>query len=129
MASMRSLLSSRVARMAMAPAGAVATMTTTSVLMGEHTTSRASSRIAGNTATTFWQQQQQRRMLSSGGEKMSTIEAVTKQNVASQTIPADKVVATPQRKSFMQWYDGHLQSKPVATKMVSGSILWVRLLM
>jgi hypothetical protein len=27
-------------------------------------------------------------------------------------------------KSFLQWYEGHLQTKPVQTKMVTGSILW-----
>ena len=26
--------------------------------------------------------------------------------------------------SFMEWYEGHLQARPVQTKMVTGSILW-----
>lgn len=26
--------------------------------------------------------------------------------------------------SFLEWYEGHLQSKPIQTKMVTGSILW-----
>jgi len=27
-------------------------------------------------------------------------------------------------KSFLEWYEGHLQARPVPTKMVTGSILW-----
>jgi len=27
-------------------------------------------------------------------------------------------------KSFLEWYEGHLESRPVQTKMVTGSILW-----
>jgi protein Mpv17 len=30
----------------------------------------------------------------------------------------------PRPSSFLQWYEGHLQARPVVTKMVSGSILW-----
>lgn len=26
--------------------------------------------------------------------------------------------------SFVQWYEGHLQARPIPTKMVTGSILW-----
>ena len=30
---------------------------------------------------------------------------------------------TPQ-KGFVQWYEGHLQARPIPTKMVTGSFLW-----
>lgn len=31
---------------------------------------------------------------------------------------------TKKNKSLMEWYEGYLESNPVATKMVTGSILW-----
>jgi hypothetical protein len=28
------------------------------------------------------------------------------------------------RNSFLQWYEGHLQRRPVLTKMITGALLW-----
>ena len=32
--------------------------------------------------------------------------------------------ATKKSVGFVEWYEGHLQNRPIATKMVTGSILW-----
>jgi hypothetical protein len=37
--------------------------------------------------------------------------------------PATTTTPIP-RQFFLQWYKGHLQARPIITKMVSGSILW-----
>ena len=39
--------------------------------------------------------------------------------------PAAAALQQPNKKGgFLQWYEGHLQSRPVVTKMVTGSLLW-----
>lgn len=118
----RSILASRVARMAMAPAGAAATITMTSLLLGEHTSSKVSSRVAFRSMDTANKFLLQRRMLASSSEpakKAATAESVA--SASSKTVSAETVVP---RQSFVQWYEGHLQARPVWTKMCTGTILW-----
>lgn len=119
----RSLLASRVARMAMAPAGATATMTTTYLLLGEHTSSKASSRIASRSLDTAHKFVLQRRTLASSSEpaKKAAAEVIAPTTASGQTATAKAVLPRP---SFVQWYEGHLAARPVWTKMVTGSLLW-----
>ena len=44
---------------------------------------------------------------------------LSKRNLSTTTTNS-----TTNSSSFLQWYEGHLQSKPIQTKMVTGSILW-----
>jgi hypothetical protein len=44
---------------------------------------------------------------------------------ATTNTTSSATTSTPkQSKGFLQWYEGHLQARPVATKAVTGSILW-----
>jgi hypothetical protein len=107
----------------MTPAGAAATMTTTSLLLGEHTSCKASSRIASKSADTAQKVWLQRRTLASSSEpaKKAAAETIAPAKASVQTAAAEAVVP---RQSFVQWYEGHLQARPVWTKMVTGSLLW-----
>jgi hypothetical protein len=65
----------------------------------------------------------QRRMLASSSEpaKKAAAEAVAPGIASSKTGATEAVVP---RQSFVQWYEGHLQARPVWTKMCTGSLLW-----
>ena len=131
----RSLLVSRVARMAVAPVGAVATVTTTSLLLGEHASLKASSRFASKSMETATRFLLQRRSLATSTDPTKkiaaeTATAATKRNIveaaapaAPETVVASGVVA-PKNSGFVQWYEHHLHERPVQTKMVTGSLLW-----
>lgn len=44
---------------------------------------------------------------------------------ATTNTTSSATTSTPkQSKGILQWYEGHLQARPVATKAVTGSILW-----
>lgn len=103
----RSLLVSRVARMAVAPVGAAATVTTTSLLLGEYASSKATSRSASKSMdiATRLLLQQRRNLTTDATKKAAAVDVVPKQ-------------------SFLQWYEHHLHERPVQTKMVTGSFLW-----
>jgi len=47
---------------------------------------------------------------------LSTIPKEVEATVSSST--------TKSSKGFVQWYEGHLQARPVTTKAITGSILW-----
>ena len=127
----RSMLVSRLSRMAVAPIGAAATVTTTSILLGEKTSSRVVNKSV-NAATKFWWQQQapmpfQRRQRIPPVKKASTDAHISLAEAAAPSAPETAVAATKDvvpRQSFVQWYEHHLQERPVPTKMVTGSILW-----
>ena len=44
---------------------------------------------------------------------------------SSAATETTKTATTPTKSaSFVEWYEGHLQARPIPTKMVTGSILW-----
>jgi hypothetical protein len=50
-----------------------------------------------------------------------------KSRLFSSKTTGEKTVTSPPKpssSSFSEWYEGHLETNPVATKMVSGGILW-----
>lgn len=120
---MRSLFVSRVARMAVAPVGVVASVTTTSLLLGDassNVSSRVSSRIAADTTRFLLQ----RRSLASSTDPTKKVVTVSASPTAtSETVTASKVVPS-KSPGFLPWYEHHLHERPVVTKMVTGSILW-----
>lgn len=124
--------------MAMAPAGAAVTLTTTSLLLGEKTSSQIASKST-DAATRFLLQRRSlatdatknvRRNLSSD-KKVSAPAEPAKRNIAEaavapETVAAPSSAATAPQKSggFVQWYEYHLHERPIQTKMVTGSFLW-----
>jgi hypothetical protein len=62
---------------------------------------------------------------SSAKEASSSAKEATSSSVKEATSSSAKE-ATPTKssKSFVEWYEGHLQYAPVGTKMVTGGILW-----
>ncbi len=49
----------------------------------------------------------------------------TESSGTTGTVPLNSAqTAGKSRKSFLQWYEGHLESRPVVTKMVTGAFLW-----
>jgi len=104
----------RLGNRAFAPAGAAVTITGLSFLSAsEKATAQASNRLVSKRLTR-WMIQQKRSFAS---EASKTAESVAK------GVPKD--AATPKQGfSVMQWYEGHLQARPVPTKMLTGAFLW-----
>ena len=111
--------------MAMAPAGVVASITTTSLLLGEQTSSKASSRIASKSMDTATKFLLQRRTLATSTEpvKKAAVEGakLEKTGVETASVGADELVP---RMTFLQWYESKLLAAPVKTKMATGCFLW-----
>lgn len=59
-------------------------------------------------------------VLSSSCSRNATINLYTGSTAYRKTSTS----ATKSKKSFMEWYESHLQTNPLPTKMVSGAILW-----
>lgn len=125
----RSLLGSRVTRMAVAPVGAAASLTTASILLGEKSSSRMATKSV-DTATKLMLQQPRRFLSTVSKDTAKKVTETAHRSLAEAAAPsapetavaATKDVVPPQ--SFMRWYEHHLQERPVPTKMVTGSILW-----
>lgn len=49
---------------------------------------------------------------------------LSQQRAAFASTSAHRAVPGKRSKSFVEWYEGHLEAKPVVTKMMTGSILW-----
>jgi len=115
-------------KIAVGPMGAFALTSASSILMGRHT-SQQTSKKATQTASRYLnscaqelykykihnvplqnQNQFQCRFLSSETSKQAT--------------PAAKEASAKSSSGFVAWYEIHLQARPIATKAVTGSILW-----
>ena len=116
---MRSLLSSRVARLAAAPAGAATAITTTSFFLGEKSVSTASNRLVQKSLHNGLQLQQRRAF--SDPVKISGDSTTARFKSTSTVANLQKGV---ERQSFVDWYEMHLHASPIKTKMVTGGILW-----
>eukprot|EP00571_Detonula_confervacea_P004825 CAMPEP_0172317642 /NCGR_PEP_ID=MMETSP1058-20130122/32286_1 /TAXON_ID=83371 /ORGANISM="Detonula confervacea, Strain CCMP 353" /LENGTH=298 /DNA_ID=CAMNT_0013032255 /DNA_START=34 /DNA_END=930 /DNA_ORIENTATION=+ len=112
----------RASKLAFMPAGGVAAAASTSILLGRYTTSTTNQKmnqvathnlttITNNTSTAFLRTGYQRNFASSS--------LLKELKGASGTINTAKG-----GKGFVQWYEGHLNSRPVITKAITGSILW-----
>jgi hypothetical protein len=91
---------------------------------GEHTASRSTSRIASRTMESAAAKNQQ---LFQQPKKFfsSTTTTSSAAKPSSPPPPVTETVAKPSSSpSFVQWYEGHLEKRPVLTKSITGSILW-----
>lgn len=108
-------------RRALAPAGGVMTVASLSVAFsGERSLAQISQRAAGRfgeaTARNMFQRQ---RFFSSKPSAPSAPKPP-----ASEPKPTELSTPTKTSPSFVAWYEGHLESRPVITKMLTGSLLW-----
>mmetsp|Transcript_33862 Transcript_33862/g.81446 ORF Transcript_33862/g.81446 Transcript_33862/m.81446 type:complete len:296 (-) Transcript_33862:154-1041(-) len=97
--------------------GGAATATAfVATLVGDKTAARISTQAA-STATTaagrFGREQFQKYYSPSRGF-----------SVASDNATKSAVESASSKKGFVQWYESHLESRPVATKMATGCLLW-----
>jgi hypothetical protein len=107
-------------RLAFVPAGGAAAAASTSFLLGRYTSSTtnqkinqvATQRLTEIAIRQYPKPYASHRSLSSSGPKEVPKEA----GGASGTVEG--------RNGFVQWYEGHLHSRPVTTKAITGSILW-----
>ena len=100
--------------------GGAATATTfVATFVGDKTAARISTQAA-STATTsagrFGRQQLQKHF-SPSRHFSAASDGAAKEALESASSSSSK-------KGFVQWYEGHLESNPVATKMVTGCLLW-----
>jgi hypothetical protein len=134
------MLYSQLARKALTPAGAAATVASLG-FFSEQVSSRASARVvtvASKTANLnrLFQHQNQPRALYFSSKAGAPVGEASAAKVASTTVKAaadatsaaSTAAATAATKaksfSFLAWYEGHLNARPVFTKMCTGSILW-----
>lgn len=93
-------------------AGGGAVAVTLAGWCGEHTASRTSSRVVSRAGNHLLQQPSKK--------------AFTSSTAAAK--PAEAATATavppPASPSFVQWYESHLDARPIVTKSITGSILW-----
>lgn len=96
-----------IGRKGLAPAGGVVTVTALA-WTGERSVAHVSSRMLNKSAQRMARsfQQQQRYQFT------------------SKASDSTKAEATKKSGSFVDWYEGHLQARPVVTKMGTGCILW-----
>jgi hypothetical protein len=105
------------------PAGGAAAAASTSFLLGRYTSTTtnqkinqvATQRLTAIAVRPFVKPYVSSRPLSSSAPR----------EVAKEVEGASgKTVAVEESKGFVQWYEGHLSSRPVTTKAITGSILW-----
>ncbi|KAL7553033.1 hypothetical protein ACHAWF_016279 [Thalassiosira exigua] len=113
----------RAARLAFMPAGAATAAASTSIVLGRCTstaTNRKANQVASqrlnaiatNTFASFPRLLFQRKFASS---VLREAEGATGKSATD---------AARGGKGFVEWYEGHLKSRPVTTKAITGSILW-----
>ena len=61
----------------------------------------------------------QKRLISTSGVKKAESAALGKESLSSGT-----KTKTAESKGFVEWYEGHLQARPVTTKACTGAVLW-----
>ena len=96
-------------------AGGAATTVTICSWMGERSTARVTSRVASQTVENFVVAKPPPPFLRQQYKAFSTKEAA---------VPPTAKATSESSKSFVQWYEGHLERSPIKTKSVTGSILW-----
>mmetsp|Transcript_8610 Transcript_8610/g.15198 ORF Transcript_8610/g.15198 Transcript_8610/m.15198 type:complete len:322 (-) Transcript_8610:120-1085(-) len=125
----------RMSKLALAPAGAAAAASATSILLGgscrcytSSTTIQKLNQVASQKLNTIIAKKtvsfttfpsratgyQQRKFSSSGGTSSSSGTKTVKGGSSNNN----------NNKGFVEWYEGHLNSRPVTTKAITGSILW-----
>jgi hypothetical protein len=113
----------RLAGKALGPAAA-ATVTAVSFLTTPERASLAQSttqRVLLHTRTHFTQQAS----AATAASKTTMVgKSLAQQPAAPTSIVARALSTAPQKQTFLQWYEGHLQARPVFTKMCTGTCLW-----
>ena len=85
---------------------------------GETSASRTTSRVASK-AVERWQSSSTSSSTSSfSSGRVFSLSGTSRSFASTTSKPAN------QSKSFVQWYEGHLEARPILTKSVTGSILW-----
>ena len=111
----------RAAKLTFVPAAAAST----SILLGSRRhTSQATDRAVKQLANKYFQPilsrnfaSNQKRFISTSGVKRTESAAIGKESLSSGA-------KTTESKGFVEWYEGHLQARPVTTKACTGAILW-----
>lgn len=114
----------RAGRLAVVPAGGAAAAFSSSFLLGRYTSTTTNhqlgqaatqqlSAVAQKTITAYARAGCQRRFASSIPKEIDGASSSTKGAAAKHG-----------GKGFVEWYEGHLNSRPVTTKAITGSILW-----
>ena len=84
---------------------------------GETSASRTTSRVASK-AVERWQSSSTSSTSSFSSGRVFSLSGASRSFASTTSKPAN------QSKSFVQWYEGHLEARPILTKSVTGSILW-----
>ena len=114
----------RFGRRALAPAGGVASVASLAMTFsGERSVAQYSPRVVGKvgeaaTRNLFYRS----RHFSSAKPTLPSPPSAA----ATTPTPPPPAAATPTKTSgsFVNWYEGHLEARPVVTKMLTGSLLW-----
>lgn len=137
------------ANVAAKPIGAIAITSATYILLGRQTASKTTTHVTSNVSNTARRNLHYFVTKNNGNTMNATVNFTgiraqqyqfqrlllhKNRNNCANNIPIRNktTVATnpstssaPQKsKTFLEWYEGHLESKPVPTKMVTGAILW-----
>ena len=101
----------RLSKVCKVPAG-VAVASSSILFFGEYGSVNSSRRYASNVST---------------AASEALIRNATKRNksVAASPAPPEVMLERAGSRSMMEWYESHLQSNPVKTKMITGGFLWV----
>lgn len=107
-------------RRALAPAGGVASVASLALAFsGERSVAQYSPRVVGKVGETAT------RNLFYRSRHFSSAKPSSPPSAASTTpTPPPPPAPTKTSGSFVNWYEGHLESRPVVTKMLTGSLLW-----
>ena len=102
----------RASKLAFIPAGGAAAAASTSILLGRYTTSTTNHKLnqVASQRLTAIAQKNITASFSRGGYQQRLKSTIAKEEGGS--------------KGFVEWYEGHLNARPVTTKAITGSILW-----
>ena len=104
----------RASKLAFVPAGSAAAAASSSLILGQYTSSKTNQKvnlIATQNLTTIVKNNVTAFARASGNLRYFS------------SIPKE-VTVKGSGNGFVQWYEGHLTSRPVTTKAITGSILW-----
>jgi hypothetical protein len=108
--------------------GTATAVTVLSSWMGDRAASRVVSNVVAEQGVVnkFLQpRQHQYRLLSSKASPPVVVSSSSSAKIISESANSTGLsTSKPSSPGFREWYEGHLDSSPVRTKMVSGCILW-----
>ena len=113
----------RASKLAAGSAGVAAATGAASIFLGRKTATRTSVQL-NKTTTRCLNEYAKPRLMNM--KLWNVSQTIGRRNFSSTSVTASNSTksATLKEGGFLQWYENHLQNRPITTKAITGSILW-----